>query len=256
MKINSNNIKKLLSSLSKSIRLVTKKTPQRKYLIIIGALVIALFSLAYSYQEVKLFNDFLVERLDEKLGPHKVTKRNDCFNIPSGAERPAFVNREDEIKATDLVWREDFTKLPIAAKKLIRKEISSGIEDYEINVAFFDLNNDGVDEVFVNNRSMGGSGGQGFLILENQKGKWKQIALFTGSFIMINRWVPEGYDGYHVIVYWFRGGAADTDQVVMAYKNHEYKDYSVTPVPLNVLYSDSFQKLILDLNWMCWDTWN
>jgi hypothetical protein len=249
-------MKKLLSSLSRNIRLLTKKTPQRKYLIIIGALVIALFSLAYSYQEVKLFNDFLVEKLNEKLGPHKVTKRNNCFNIPSGAERPAFVNREDEIKATDLVWGEDYKKLPVAAKKLIRKEIPSGIEDYEISVAFFDLNNDGVDEVFVNNRSMGGSGGQGFLILENQKGKWKQIALFTGSFIMINRWVPEGYDGYHVIVYWFRGGAADTDQVVMAYKNHEYKDYSVTPVPLNVLYSDSFQKMILYLNWMCWDTWN
>jgi hypothetical protein len=242
-------MKKLLSSLS-------KKTPQRKYLVIIGILVISLFALAYSYQEVKLFNDFLVEKLDEKLGPHKVTKRNDCFNIPSAAERPAFVNREDEIKATDLVWREDYKKLPVAAKKLIRKVIPSGIEDYEINVAFFDLNNDGVDEVFVNNRSMGGSGGQGFLILENQKGKWKQIALFTGSFIMINRWVPEGYDGYHVIIYWFRGGAADTDQVVMAYKNHEYKDYSVTPVPLNVLYSDSFQKMILDLNWMCWDSWN
>ena len=249
-------MKKLLSSLSRNIRLLTKQTPQRKYLVIIGALVIALFTLAYSYQEVKLFNDFLVGKLDEKLGPHKVTKRNDCFNIPSGTERPVFVNREDEIKATDLVWREDYKKLPVAAKKLIRKEIPSGIEDYEINVAFFDLNNDGVDEVFVNNRSMGGSGGQGFLILENQKGKWKQIALFTGSFIMINRWVPEGYDGYHVIVYWFRGGAADTDQVVMAYKNHQYKDYSVTPVPLNILYSDSFQKMILDLNWMCWDTWN
>ena len=249
-------MKKLLSSLSKNVSSLTKKTPQRKYLIIIGALVIALFALAYLYQEVKLFNDFLVEKLDEKLGPHKVTKRNDCFNIPSGAQRPVFVNREDEIKATDLVWAEDFKKLPVAAKKLIRKEVPPGIEDYDINVAFFDLNNDGVDEVFVNNRSMGGSGGQGFLILENQKGKWKQIALFTGSFIMINRWVPKGYDGYHVIVYWFRGGAADTDQVVMAYKNHEYKDYSVTPVPLNVLYSDSFQKLILDLNWMCWDSWN
>ena len=249
-------MKKLLSSLSKNVRLLTKKTPQRKYMIIIGALVIALFTLAYSYQEVKLFNDFLVEKLDEKLGPHKVTKRNDCFHIPSGPERPLFVNREDEIKATDLVWTEDFTKLPVAAKKLIRKEVPPGIEDYDINVAYFDLNNDGVDEVFINNRSMGGSGGQGFLILENQKGKWKQIALFTGSFIMINRWVPEGYDGYHVIVYWFRGGAADTNQVVMAYKNHEYKDYSVTPVPLNVLYSDSFQKMILDLNWMCWDSWN
>jgi hypothetical protein len=249
-------MKKLLSSLSKKVSELTKKIPQRKYLIIIGALVIALFALAYSYQDVKLFNDFLVEKLDEKLGPHKVTKRNDCFNIPSGPERPVFINREDEIKATDLVWTEDFKKLPVAAKKLIRKEVPPGIEDYDINVAFFDLNNDGVDEVFVNNKSMGGSGGQGFLILENQKGKWKQIALFTGSFIMINRWVPKGYDGYHVIVYWFRGGAADTDQVVMAYKNHEYKDYSITPVPLNVLYSDSFQKMILDLNWMCWDTWN
>ena len=253
-------MKQLLSSLSQNIKSLTKKTPQRKYLVIIGILVISLFALAYSYKEVKLFNDFLVEKLDEKLGPHKgfdpKSHNNPCFNIPSGSVRPVFVNREDEIKATDLVWGEDYKKLPVAAKKLIRKEIPSGIEDYEISVAFFDLNNDGVDEVFINNRSMGGSGGQGFLILENQKGKWKQIALFTGSFIMINRWVPEGYDGYHAIVYWFRGGAADTDQVVIAYKNHEYKDYSVTPVPLNVLYSNDFQKMILDLNWMCWDTWN
>ena len=253
-------MKQLLSSLSQNIKSLTKKTPQRKYLVIIGILVISLFALAYSYQEVKLFNDFLVVKVDEKLGPHKgfdpKSHNNPCFNIPSGSVRPVFVNREDEIKATDLVWGEDYKKLPVAAKKLIRKEIPSGIEDYEISVAFFDLNNDGVDEVFINNRSMGGSGGQGFLILENQKGKWKQIALFTGSFIMINRWVPEGYDGYHIIVYWYRGGAADTDQVVMAYKNHEYKDYSVTPVPLNVLYSNDFQKMILDLNWMCWDSWN
>jgi hypothetical protein len=249
-------MKKLLSLLSKNVKLLTKKTPQRKYLIIIGALVIALFSLAYSYQEVKLFNDFLVEKLDEKLGPHKVTKRNDCFNIPSGTERPVFVNREDEIKATDLVWREDYKKLPVAAKKLIRKEIPSGIEDYEINVAFFDLNNGGTDEVFVNSNSWNGSGGRSFLILEKQSNKWKQIAFFTGSFIMINRWAPKGYESHHIIMYWYRGGGADTDQIVLAYKNHEYKEYSITPVPLNVLYSNDFQKMILDLNWMCWDTWN
>ncbi len=249
-------MKKLLSSLSKKVSSLTKKTPQRKYLIIIGALVIALFTLAYSYQEVKLFNDFLVEKLDEKLGPHKVTKRNDCFNIPSSAERPVFVNREDEIKATDLVWREDFKKLPVAAKKLIRKEVPPGIEDYDINVAFFDLNNDGTDEVFIHSNNWNGSGGRSFLILEKQKGKWKQIAFFTGSFIIINRWAPEGYESHHVIIYWYRGGAADTDQIVLAYKNNEYKEYSTTPVPLNVLYSNDFQKMILDLNWMCWDSWN
>lgn len=249
-------MKQLLSSLSQNIKSLTKKTPQRKYLVIIGILVISLFALAYSYQEVKLFNDFLVEKLDEKLGPHKVTKRNDCFHIPSGPERPVFVNREDEIKATDLVWREDFTKLPVATKKLIRKEVPPGVEDYEINVAFFDLNNDGTDEVFVHSNNWNGSGGRSFLILEKQKNKWKQIAFFTGSFIMINRWAPEGYESHHVIMYWYRGGAADTDQIVLAYKNHEYKEYSITPVPLNVLYSDSFQKMILDLNWMCWDYWN
>ncbi|QDD11007.1 hypothetical protein [Candidatus Methylopumilus planktonicus] len=253
-------MKKLLSSLSQNIKSLLKKTPQRKYLVIIGILVIALFALAYSYQEVKLFNGFLVEKLNEKLGPHlgynPKSHNNPCFNIPSGSVRPVFLNLEDEIKATDLVWREDYKKLPVSAKKLIRKEVPPGIEDYEINVAFFDLNNDGVDEVFVNNRSMGSSGGQGFLILENQKGKWKEIALFTGSFIMINRWAPKGYEGYTVIIYWFRGGGADTDQVVLAYKNHEYKRFSVTPVPLNVLYSNDFQKMILDLNWMCWDYWN
>ena len=253
-------MKKLLSSLTQNIKSLAKKTPQRKYLFFIGILVIALVALTYSYQREKLFNSFLIEKLNEKLAPHKgydpKSHNNLCFSIPSGSERPKFVNREDEIKATDLVWREDFKKLPVEAKKLIRKEIPSGVEDYEIHVAFFDLNNDGVDEIFVNSLSLGGSGGRGFTILEKQKGKWKQIALFTGSFIMITRWLPEGYEGYYPIIYWFRGGAADTDQVVMAYKNHEYKDYSVTPVPLNVLYSDSFQKMILDLNWMCWDYWN
>ena len=150
-------MKQLLSSLSQNIKSLTKKTPQRKYLVIIVILVISLFALAYSYQEVKLFNDFLVEKLDEKLGPHKgfdpKSHNNPCFNIPSGSVRPVFVNREDEIKATDLVWGEDYKKLPVAAKKLIRKEVPPGIEDTDINVAFFDLNNDGVDEVFVNNRT-------------------------------------------------------------------------------------------------------
>ena len=253
-------MKKLLSSLTKNISLLKKKTPHRNYLIFIGFLILTLFLVTYSYREAKLENLWLWEKLHEKLRPHisydPKSHYNACFNMPSGSERPVFVNREDEIKATDLVWREDFKKLPVEVKKLIRKEIPSGVEDYEIHVAFFDLNNDGVDEIFVNSLSLGGSGGRGFTILEKQKGKWKQIALFTGSFIMITRWLPEGYEGYYPIIYWFRGGAADTDQVVMAYKNHEYKDYSVTPVPLNVLYSDSFQKMILDLNWMCWDTWN
>jgi hypothetical protein len=238
----------ILNKIKGAIKVVDKDS--RDFVIVMSAL--ALFFAIFqpnSHEDMK-------GKSTTSIDTSQKTKPKDCFYIPSGSVRPVFVNREDEIKATDLVWREDFTKLPAAAKKLIRKEVPSGIEDYDINVAFFDLNNDGVDEVFVNNRSMGGSGGQGFLILENQKGKWKQIALFTGSFIMINRWLPEGYDGYHVIVYWFRGGGADTDQVVMAYKNHEYKDYSITPVPLNVLYSNDFQKMILDLNWMCWDYWN
>ena len=240
---------KVINKIKSTIKAVDKDL--RDFVIVIAALALffALFQ-PNAHEVIKDKSNALIDKSQK-------TKPKDCFHIPrNSSERPVFVNREDEIKATDLVWGEDFTKLPIAAKKLIRKEVPPGIEDYDINVAFFDLNNDGVDEVFVNNRSMGGSGGQGFLILENQKGKWKQIALFTGSFIMINRWVPEGYDGYHIIVYWFRGGAADTDQVVMAYKNHEYKNYSVTPVPLNVLYSNDFQKMILDLNWMCWDTWN
>jgi hypothetical protein len=253
-------VKKLLSSLSQNIKSLTRKTLQRKYQIIIGGLIAALSFSAYFYQEVKLENDWLWGKLHEKLGPHlgynPKSHTNSCFNIPSGSERPVFVNREDEIKATDLLWREDYKKLPVEAKKLIRKEVPPGVEDYEINVAFFDLNNDGTDEVFVHSNNWNGSGGRSFLILEKQNNKWKQIAFFTGSFIMINRWAPKGYESHHVIMYWYRGGGADTDQIVLAYKNHEYKEYSITPVPLNVLYSDSFQKMILDLNWMCWDSWN
>lgn len=251
---------KLLSLLFNNSKLLAKKTSHKNYLIIIVILTISLFFSIYSFREVKLENSWLWNRLHEKLGPHlgynPKSHHNPCFNIPSGSVRPVFVNREDEIKATDLVWGEDYKKLPVAAKKLIRKEVPSGIEDYDIDVAFFDLNNDSTDEVFVHSKSWDGSGGRSFMILEKQKKKWKQIAFFTGSFIMINRWLPDGYDSHRVIMYWDRGGAADTNQNVLAYKNHQYREYSITPVPLNVLYSESFQKLILDLNWMCWDTWN
>ena len=221
-------MKKILSLFLENIKSLIAKIIQRKYLVIIGALILSLIFSIYYYQKVKLENSWLWDRLHEKLGPHlgynPKSHNNSCFNIPSGSERPVMINREDEIKATDLVWNEDFKKLPAAARKLILKEVPSGVTNNDIDIAFFDLNNDGTDEVFIHSRSWDGSGGRSFMILENQKKQWKQIAFFTGSFIMINRWVPEGYDRHRVIVYWYRGGGADTDQVVMAYKNHEYKD--------------------------------
>jgi hypothetical protein len=185
----------ILNKIKGAIKVVDKDS--RDFVIVMSAL--ALFFAIFQPNS----NEDMKGKSTTSVDASQKTKPKDCFHIPSGSVRPVFVNREDEIKATDLVWHEDFTKLPAAAKKLIRKEVPSGIEDYDIN-----------------------------------------------------RWLPEGYDGYHVIVYWVRGGGADTDQVVMAYKNHEYKDYSITPVPLNVLYSNDFQKMILDLNWMCWDYWN
>ena len=52
-------MKKLLLLLSKNIKSLSKKTPQRKYLIIIGLLITALFFSAYFYQDVKLENRLL-----------------------------------------------------------------------------------------------------------------------------------------------------------------------------------------------------
>ena len=165
-------MKKLLSSLSSKIKFITRKTPQRKYLIIIGLFLIVIFVLFQSYQREKLVNTYLIEELNKKLGPHKgydpKSHNNECFHIPSSSQRPVLVNREDEIKATDLVWNEDFKKLPAAARKLILKEVPSGVTNNDIDIAFFDLNNDGTDEVFVHSRSWDGSGGRSFMILENQ----------------------------------------------------------------------------------------
>ena len=70
---------------------------------------------------------------------------------------------------------EDFKKLPAAARKLILKEVPSGVTNNDIDIAFFDLNNDGTDEVFVHSESWDDSGGRSFMILENQKKKWKQM---------------------------------------------------------------------------------
>jgi hypothetical protein len=118
-------MKKLLLSLSSNTKLITKKIPHRKYLITIGFLITALLFSVYFYQKIKLENSWLWDRLHEKLGPHKgydpKSHHNQCFNIPSGLERPVMVNREDEIKATDLVWNEDFKKLPAAAQKLMKR---------------------------------------------------------------------------------------------------------------------------------------
>ena len=173
----------------------------------------------------------------------------DCRKLPYISERPKIVKREDEIKSTDLVWQS--SPIPPDILKLIKTDIQ--VADFSL----FDLDKDGIDELLVSSNSLGGSGGRGFVFLEKQAGKWKIIAKFTGGFILNNRWTPTTYNPkYLTMTVWSRAGAAETWQDLYAYKNNKYKTVNSQQVPLTVLYSKDFQEMLLNLNTMCWESWN
>ncbi|CAM8393486.1 hypothetical protein MCEMHM7_01071 [Candidatus Methylopumilus planktonicus] len=173
----------------------------------------------------------------------------DCRKIPYVSERPKIVNREDEIKSTDLVWQS--SSIPPEILKLIKTDIK--VADF----SSFDLDGNGIDELLISNNNLGGSGGRGFVFLEKQSGKWKVIAKFTGGFILNNRWTPTTYNPkYLTMTVWSRTGAAETWQDLYAYKNNKYKMVNSQQVPLTVLYSKDFQEMLLNLNTMCWERWN
>jgi len=176
-----------------------------------------------------------------------------CRDISHSSQQPKIVNREDEIKSTELIWRNS-SEMPLDAVKTIKTKFNK-ID--AANFSLIDLNGDSIDELIVNSESMSGSGGRVFMFLEKQNGKWKEIALFTGGFILNNRWTPKTYNRkYLTITQWARTGASETWQDLWSYKDKKYQIVSSQPVPLAVLYSKDFQKMILDLNWMCWDRWN
>jgi hypothetical protein len=173
--------------------------------------------------------------------------------IPVVTVRPQINGPEDEVKVTDLVWQ-DHTKIPKDAIREIKKFFPySDSTSYSL----FDLNNDGKDEIIFKNSDYSGSGGQGFSILEKQKGKWIEILGVSGGFIINNLHTPKGYSSkFATLTQWHRYGAYETVQYFFAYKNNKYQLVSEQPVPITVLYSQNFQKMILDINWMCWDYWN
>ena len=178
---------------------------------------------------------------------------SECRDNLKVSIKPQIKKPEDEIKTSDLLWQ-DFSKVPKDAIKAIKK-----FYPYfeSTSYSFFDLNNDGVDEIIFKNSDYSGSGGQGFSILEKQNGHWKEILQASGGFIINNLTTPKGYNRrYNTLTQWHRYGAHETVQYLLAYKNHKYQIVSDQPVPVTVLYSKDFQKMILDINWMCWDFWN
>jgi hypothetical protein len=176
-----------------------------------------------------------------------------ALDIPKATIRPQIQSPEDEVKLSDLVWQ-DHTEMPKDAIKAIKKFFPYA---ESTSYSFFDLNNDGVDEIIFKNSDHSGSGGQGFSILEKQNGHWKEILQTSGGFIINNLNTPNGYNHrYNTLTHWHRYGAYETVQYLLAYKNHKYQIVSEQPVPVTVLYSKDFQKMILDINWMCWDFWN
>jgi len=157
-----------------------------------------------------------------------------------------------EVKAKDLDWQNG-DKIPKEISTYLTKHNPISINQF----TFFDLNNDGRDEVIIRSVSLGGSGGEGFMFLEKKNGAWAELINFTGGFILSKLDVPKSYNQkYYTITQWRRFGNADTIQSFLAYKNHKYHFVSEQPVPLTVLYSKDFQKMLLDINWMCWATWN
>ena len=176
----------------------------------------------------------------------------DCRNIKNSSTPPKIENRSDEINPTNLIWTNG-ENLPPDALKLITKTEGLGVAYFSL----FDLNGDKQDEILVRSLGLSGSGGATFIFFEKQKGKWKEIALFTGGFILNQAWVPDKYNNkYLTITQWRRNGAEETFQTVWGFKNNKYEEISSQVVPLSVLYSKDFQKLILDINWMCWKDWN
>ena len=173
--------------------------------------------------------------------------------IPKATVKPKINGPEDEIKVTDLIWV-DFSHVPNDAIKTI-KIFYHHPESTEYS--FLDLNYDGVEEIILKNNDYSGSGGQGFSILEKQKGGWREILGVTGGFIFGSLDLPIRYDShYFTITQWTRVGGINTIQSLWAFKKNKYELVSRQPVPITVLYSKDFQKMILDLNWMCWDFWN
>ncbi len=176
----------------------------------------------------------------------------ECRNIKNPQVQPKIESHSDEINATELLWT-DGKDIPHDAWKTIKKIEELGTAYYSL----YDLNNDGQNEILIRSIGLSGSGGATFIFLEKQKGKWKEIANFTGGFILNQAWVPEKYNKkYLTITQWTRSGAEQTFQTVLGYKNNKYEESSNQSVPLILLYSEEMQKLLLDINWMCWKEWN
>jgi hypothetical protein len=174
-------------------------------------------------------------------------------SIPIVTVRPQINGSQDEIKLSDLVW-ESFSHVPKDAINSIKKIYPN---PESIEYSFFDFNRDGIDEIIFKNSTYSGSGGQGFSVLEKQKGKWREILGVSGGFIINNLSIPKGFSSrYNTLTHWHRFGAYETVQYLWAYKNNKYQVVSDQPVPVTVLNSKDFQKMILDINWMCWDHWN
>ena len=104
-----------------------------------------------------------------------------AVDIPKATVRPQINGPQDEIKLADLVW-EGFNKVPKDAIQAIKK-VYPYPEPTEYS--FFDLNRDGIDEIIFKNPTYSGSGGQGFSILEKQKGIWKEILGVSGDLLLI-----------------------------------------------------------------------
>ena len=184
--------------------------------------------------------------------------QNECGDKRIRASESEYHNLETnlammrEVKATDLKWREG-SEAPKEVFEYTKKHDKISINYF----ARFDLNKDGVDEIIIRSSTFSGSGGQGFMFLERQNGKWTELISFTGGFVLSQLDVPKTFNQkYYTITQWRRFGNADTRQSFLAYKNHKYQFISEQPVPLTVIYSKEFQRMLLDINWMCWATWN
>lgn len=122
---------------------------------------------------------------------------------------------------------------PLLAAKLTVKEFY----DPKLGCyALYDLDTNGVDEIFV--QSGHGSGGYNNKILENKNGKWQVVHGFTGGFIL-HRFQLVGNDAekysnkYWRITNWHRSGN-DLWLMIAAYINGEYEVVDSQPLPFAI----------------------
>ncbi len=200
--------------------------------------------------------------------------------IPISKPKPS-LSLTREIKSSDLQW-EEFSedKVPKSVYKLIHTKIldtfaansnerpedfgydSKDKEDmkrfkskpnyeYDAEISFIDLNQDGANEIIITTSSMKNNQHN---IYQYKNRKWYEIALISGGFIFHRQFSDDidkrKYDYlYPAITEFHDGGTGNMSQSIMMFNKNKnsYSNISSQFVPQTILFSEYFKGLMREL---------